>query len=100
ARSRRRARRWSSGIMTATDPGVIDASRPPREGRRLATVAMAWMFLFGMIGTGLVGPNRTSIEREFGIGHAAFGIAFAALQLASPTIVWILASRARRFDRA
>ena len=47
----------------------------------LGSFVMSWMFLFGMIGTGLVGPNRSSIEREFGLSHTQFGAAFALVQI-------------------
>jgi len=59
---------------------------------------LSWMFLFGMIGTGLVGPNLSSIEREFRISHGQFGIVFALIQIACSTVVLFAASRLRRLD--
>ena len=49
--------------------------------RLVGVLIMSWMFLSGMIGTGLVGPNRSSIEREFSISHGQFGLAVAAIQI-------------------
>jgi fucose permease len=61
----------------------------------LATLVMSWMFLFGMIGTGLVGPNRTAIEHEFRLSHAQFGTAFALIQIACASLVLYVAARRR-----
>jgi MFS family permease len=59
---------------------------------------MGWMFLFGMIGTGLVGPNRSSIEREFGLTHGQFGAAFALVQIVCSVLALAFAACSRRFD--
>jgi FHS family L-fucose permease-like MFS transporter len=56
------------------------------------------MFLFGMIGTALVGPNLSTIEREYGIDHSQFGAAFAVIQVACSALVLGLAARTARFD--
>lgn len=65
---------------------------------RLRGLVMGWMFLFGMIGTALVGPNLSTIEREFGIDHSQFGAAFALIQIACSGVVLGIASRLDRFD--
>ncbi len=48
----------------------------------LRVFIMAWIFLSGLIGTGLVGPVRPAIEAEFGLSHAAFGGGLAVCQIA------------------
>lgn len=64
------------------------AARPLGDNRGLlAGVVLSWMFLFGLIGTGLVGPNRTAIEREMGLSHAGFGAAFALVQIVCAILV-------------
>lgn len=47
----------------------------------LRVFIMAWIFLSGLIGTGLVGPVRPAIEAEFGLSHAAFGSGLALSQI-------------------
>ena len=59
---------------------------------------MAWMALFGMIGAGLVGPNRPAIEQEFGLDHGQFGAGFAVIQTLMAGAVLYWASRSRQFD--
>ena len=68
------------------------------EAKLLAVLVMAWMFLFGLIGSGLVGPNRSSIEREFGLSHAQYGAAFAAIQVLCAFGALTVSSRFRRFE--
>lgn len=64
----------------------------------LGALIMAWMFLFGMIGTALVGPNRLSIEREFGLSHETFGATFALIQILCSVIVLVVAVRLTHID--
>ncbi len=72
----------------------------PSDARRIAWLGIAWMFLYGALGTGLVGPNRPGIERELGLSHAQFGAAFAVIQIACSFSVLAVTSRARRLDRS
>lgn len=64
---------------------------PPKS--HLATLIMAWMALFGMIGTALIGPNRLSIQHEFGLNHEQFGAAFAIIQIVCSIAVLTIAAR-------
>jgi predicted MFS family arabinose efflux permease len=64
----------------------------------LRVLVMSWMALLGMIGTGLVGPNLSSIERELRIDHSQFGAAFAVIQVLCSLAVLVVARRARSFD--
>ena len=59
---------------------------------------MAWMFLFGLIGAALVGPNRLSIERAFDLSHETFGAAFALIQIGCSALVLAVATRLKRLD--
>lgn len=87
-------KRRMPGNVTLQDGEVNE-----RKGTsHLTALVMSWMFLFGMIGTGLVGPNRPAIEREFGLSHAAFGAAFSVIQIACSAGALAAASRLRRFD--
>ena len=54
---------------------------------------MAWMLLFGAIGTGLIGPNRTSIESEYGLTTTALGVGVAAIQVTAAALVLALTPR-------
>ena len=49
--------------------------------RSLRYFIMAWIFLSGLIGTGLVGPVRPAIEAQFHLNHAAFGSGLALCQI-------------------
>lgn len=49
--------------------------------RLVGLLIMSWMFMSGVIGTGLVGPNRSSVEQEFSLSHGQFGLAVAAIQI-------------------
>lgn len=71
---------------------------PPPKKTYLGALIMAWMFLFGMIGTALVGPNRLSIEREFGLSHEIFGAAFALIQILCSVMVLVVAVRLTHVD--
>lgn len=64
----------------------------------LGALIMAWMALFGMIGTALVGPNRLSIQREFGLNHEQFGAAFAIIQIVCSILVLVIAARLPRIN--
>jgi|GEM_PF-5817453 len=64
---------------------------PPTS--HLGILIMAWMGLFGMIGTALIGPNRLSIQHEFGLNHEQFGAAFAIIQIVSSIAVLTIAAR-------
>jgi fucose permease len=47
----------------------------------LRILIMAWVFLNGLVATGLVGPVRPAVEAEYGLSHAQFGAVFAAGQI-------------------
>ncbi len=51
------------------------------------------MFLAGLIGAGLVGPNRPRIEEAFGLSHTTFGVGVAVSQLLSSALVLCLTDR-------
>ncbi len=53
---------------------------------------MAWMWVFDMINTGLLGPNRTAIQREYGLSSEAFGGALAVLQIVCAAGLLLLAA--------
>jgi MFS family permease len=76
-----------------------DAERPIQTPRTLALLAISWMFLYGAIGTGLVGPNRPAVEREFGLSHAQFGGAFALIQIVCSSGALVVSLRMRAFHR-
>jgi len=59
---------------------------------------MAWMFLFGLIGAALIGPNRLSIERTFNLSHETFGAAFAIIQIMCSIAVLVVATRLKRLN--
>lgn len=59
---------------------------------------MAWMFLFGLIGAALVGPNRLSIQRAFDLSHETFGAAFAIIQIICSITVLAAATRLKRLN--
>ncbi len=59
---------------------------------------MAWMFLFGLIGAALIGPNRLSIEQTFNLSHETFGAAFALIQIICSVAVLLVATRLKRLN--
>ena len=65
--------------------------------RLMGPLIMSWVFLSGMIGTGLVGPNRSSIESEFALSHAKFGLVVAAIQVTASFLALLLGPRLRRW---
>lgn len=66
----------------------------------LRGLILSWMFLFGMIGAGLVVPNLLSIERELGVSHGQVGGVFALIQIPCSLAVLYAASRRSAFDNA
>ncbi|HSV75197.1 MAG TPA: MFS transporter [Chthonomonadales bacterium] len=61
---------------------MAPAEPDPRRDRKVAgSVVLGWMFLSGAALSGLVGPNRSAVEAELGIGHGAFGLGLAAIQV-------------------
>jgi len=64
----------------------------------LRWLIMSSVFLNGVIGTGLVGPNRPAIEAEFGFTHGQFGLGFAVLQMLAAVPVVLLAGRIGRLN--
>ncbi|MGA1195850.1 MAG: MFS transporter [Candidatus Latescibacterota bacterium] len=64
----------------------------------LGALIMAWMFLFGLIGAALIGPNRLSIERTFDLSHETFGTAFALIQIICSVSVLAVATRLKRLN--
>lgn len=78
---------------------MIDASRtrglpPGRTG--VAALVMGWVFLSGLVGTGLIGPNRVAIEREYGLSHSAFGLGLATIQILAAVAMLLVAPRLKR----
>ena len=59
---------------------------------------MSLFALLGLIGTGLVGPNRSSIEEEYGLSHSAFGMGLAAVQIVAAGGVLLATHRLRRLN--
>ncbi|MCC6444680.1 MAG: MFS transporter [Armatimonadetes bacterium] len=70
-----------------------------RDAAAVVSLVMGWMFLSGMIGTGMIGPNRSSIEGEYGVSHTLFGLTVALIQIGSAAGVLLAAPRLRRFPR-
>lgn len=66
--------------------------------RLVGVLIMSWVFLSGMIGTGLVGPNRSSVEAEFGLSHGQFGLAVAAIQVVASFLALGVGPRLRRWS--
>lgn len=64
----------------------------------LGALIMAWMFLFGLIGAALVGPNRLSIQRTFNLSHETFGAAFALIQIVCSITVLVIATRLKSIN--
>ncbi|MFP4521400.1 MAG: MFS transporter [Fibrobacterota bacterium] len=64
----------------------------------LRTLIMLLVFLMGIIGTGLIGPNRTSIEKEFSLSHGVFGAGIAAAQFFLAFSVLLLTPKIRKFS--
>jgi predicted MFS family arabinose efflux permease len=74
--------------------------KPPQTHAKthLGALIMAWMFLFGLIGSALVGPNRLSIQRTFDLSHETFGAAFALIQIVCSVTVLAVATRLKRIN--
>jgi len=66
--------------------------------RLVGTLIMSWVFLSGMVGTGLVGPNRSSVESEFALSHAQFGFAVAAIQVTASFLALCVGPRLRSWS--
>lgn len=64
----------------------------------LGALIMAWMFLFGLIGAALIGPNRLSIQRTFDLSHETFGAAFALIQIVCSVAVLAVATRIKHLN--
>jgi len=63
----------------------------------LRILIMAWVFLAGVVRTGLVGPNRSSIEAAYGLTHSQFGLGIALIQIVCAGGVLLAAPRLRRY---
>ncbi len=63
----------------------------------LRTLIMAMIALTGLIGAGLIGPNRSAIEAEYGLSHSQFGTGIAVIQIFVATAVLLTANRLKRF---
>ncbi|NLF31941.1 MAG: MFS transporter [Planctomycetes bacterium] len=48
---------------------------------------MAWLFLAGVIGSGLIGPNRSAVLQEYGLSETQFGAGVASVQIVAATAV-------------
>lgn len=83
--------------LDADQPGGAPANS---SGAPLGGLIMAWMWLFGAVNTGLIGPNRTAIEREYGLDHAGFGLALAVIQIVCAAMLLGIAASRRRFSSA
>jgi predicted MFS family arabinose efflux permease len=81
-----------------SEPAAPPAAPRPARANRVRGVVMAWFLLGGILGSGLVGPNRPSIEREYGIAHLHFGLALAAMQIVSSAAVLLASPRLARWN--
>ena len=48
---------------------------------------MSWLFLAGVIGSGLIGPNRSAVLQEYGLSETQFGAGVASVQIVAATAV-------------
>jgi len=64
----------------------------------LKLLIMSCLFLGGIVGTGLVGPNRPQIEEEFAFSHGQFGLGFAVLQILAALPVLLVAGTIARLN--
>ncbi|HEX2951345.1 MAG TPA: MFS transporter [Armatimonadota bacterium] len=67
------------------------------NAKLLGSLLLSWVFIFGMTQAGLIGPNRSSIEAEFGLSHAVFGLAIAVIQCVSACIMMLIARQLQRY---
>ena len=81
----RRRRTWCSfpdggGSDRLELRNIFERGFVRRDAWTLRVFVMACVFLAGIVGTGLVGPNRGAIEAEFGLSHSlfVFGFMFSA----------------------
>lgn len=59
--------------------------------KTLRFLIMAWLFLAGLIMTGLVGPNRMAVREEFGLSETGFGAGVAVTQASAALAVLVIA---------
>lgn len=64
----------------------------------LRFLILFWFLLAGAVRTGLVGPNRPSIEEEFGLTHGQFGLGIAVIQVLSAGLILAITSRLKRLN--
>ncbi|MBD3240760.1 MAG: MFS transporter [Chitinivibrionales bacterium] len=65
---------------SADDAHRTSPERPPGT-TPLSVVIMSLVLLMGVLNTGMVGPNRMPVQREFGLTHSQFGIGLAVVQI-------------------
>ncbi len=66
----------------------------------LRTLIMSWVLLSGLIGAGLIGPNRSLIQDEYGLSYTRFGVGLAGIQIGFALLVLLIAPLLRRFNYA
>lgn len=66
----------------------------------LRGLIMAWFLIGGMINSGLLGPNRSAIERDFGLTHFGFGVLVAATQIVTSLAVLLASPLLHHLNRA
>lgn len=59
---------------------------------------MTLLLLMGVLNTGLVGPNRLSIEREYGLAHSHFGLGLAVVQVSATLVLFAATRFVERFN--
>ncbi len=59
---------------------------------------MAVVILAGIVGTGLVGPNRLAVERDYALTHAQFGLGLAAIQIVTAVALLLNTHRLRHLN--
>ena len=64
----------------------------------LRVLIMSLTFMSGIIVTGLVGPNRTSIEAEYDLTHSQFGAGLAVIRVVVSGGLLLAAVALHRFE--
>jgi fucose permease len=77
--------------MTDDDEGLDGSTRAA-----LRRFIMVWYFSSGALMVGLVGPLRGSIQFEFGLGKAQFGVLIAVVQFLGSGLVLFAGPRLRK----
>lgn len=64
------------------------------------SLIMGTTFLAGVIGTGLIGPNRSAIEAEFELSHTQFGIGMALASIVFSLAILYFTPKLRKAGNA